>query len=71
VLCNSSSVEGRLTRDKRKEALTQEMARDEEEKKSRREAEKSLRKRKGRLFVFYPLLNDFIISPGIPHKKKE
>jgi hypothetical protein len=71
VLCNSSSVEGRLTRDKRKEALTQEMARDEEEKKSRLEAEKSLRKRKGRLFVFYPLLNDFIISPGIPHKKKE
>jgi hypothetical protein len=71
VLCNSSSVEGRLTRDKRKEALTQAMARDEEEKKSRREAEKSLRKRKGRLFVFYPLLNDFIISPGIPHKKKE
>jgi hypothetical protein len=33
VLCNSSSVEGRLTRDKRKEALTQAMARDEEQKK--------------------------------------
>jgi hypothetical protein len=72
VLCNSSSVEGRLTRDKRKEALTQAMAKEEdEEKKNRREAENSLQKRKVRLFLFSPLLNNFIICPGIPHKKKK
>lgn len=71
VLCNPSNVEGRLTRDKRKEALTQTMARAKEEQKSRREAEVSLRNEKEDFLFFYPLLNGFIMSPGIPHKKEE
>lgn len=47
------------------------MARAKEEQKSRREAEVSLRKEKEDFLFFYPLLNGFIMSPGIPHKKEE
>lgn len=70
VLCNPSNVEGRLTRDKRKEALTQTMARAKEEQKSRREAEVSLRKEKEDFLFFYPLLNGFIIVSRYPAQER-
>lgn len=69
VLCNPSNVEGRLTRDKRKEALTQTMARAKEEQKSRREAGVTS-KRKGRLFVFLPSIKRFYYVSRYPAQER-